>query len=123
MCVLHVIHEPIRKGVMLSVPSEIIYLRTFYKNAAAVAIGDEYITLALIKTVPEEFVLSNIRGRVQMGKIHTAQDTVSSLKEAEQDFDKRCRDALSAGYRPYYPGVHRRARVFPIQVLSKFRCT
>ena len=45
------------------------------KTAAAVAIGDEYITLALIKTAPEEFVLSNIRGRVQMGKIHTAQDT------------------------------------------------
>lgn len=89
----------------MSVPGEIIYLRTFYKTAAAVAIGDEYITLALIKTAPAEFLLSDVHGRVQMGKIHTAQDTFSSRKEAEQDFDRRCRDALTAGYKPYNPAV------------------
>ena len=99
-------HARNRGKPSMSVPGEIIYVRTFYKTAAAVAIGDEYITLALIKTAPEEFVLSNIRGRVQMGKIHTAQDTFSSQKEAEQDFDRRCRDALSAGYKPYNPALH-----------------
>ena len=99
-------HARNRGKPSMSVPGEIIYVRTFYKTAAAVAIGDEYITLALIKTAPEEFVLSNIRGRVHMGKIHTAQDTFSSQKEAEQDFDRRCRDALSAGYKPYNPALH-----------------
>ena len=52
----------------MSLPGEIINLWTFYKTAAAVAIGDEYITVALIKIAPEEFILSHVRGRVQMGK-------------------------------------------------------
>ena len=38
-----------------------------------------------------------------MGKIHTALHTFLSQKEAEQDFEQRCRDALSAGLQGVQP--------------------
>ena len=85
---------------------EVIHHRTFYKTTAPLIIGDRYISLALVKTAPGLFEVSDVRGRIQMGKIHATQYTFSSRQEAEQDFDKRCRDALSTGYELYNLAVH-----------------